>query len=501
MPVRLPSVQQLRDISASFGLALGDDDLASFRELMRGPLASYARLDALPEPKLPVKYARTPGYRPSTEENPFNAWYWKTEIRGALAGLLAGKRIAIKDNICVAGVPMMNGSALLEGYVPEIDATVVTRILDAGGTIAGKAACEDLCFSGASHTCATGPILNPHNPRRSAGGSSGGSAALVAAGEVPMAIGGDQGGSIRTPSSWCGIYGLKPTWGLVPTTGSMPISYSVDHCGPMCASSEDVARLLAVIAGHDGYDPRTQLARTGDYLAAVGQGARGLRIGLLKEGFGHAESDPEVDRIVRDAIGSFAGDGAIISEVSIPMHYEGPHIWSGIILEGAAEMMLKGYGVGNNVAAYYPLSMQEAFARGMASRLNDASETVKLVLLLGEYLHRHYHNRYHSKAQNLRVLLRDAYDRALRDVDILVMPTIPFTATPIPEADCPRSVYVDRALNMQANTCPFDVSGNPAFTIPCGKKDGLPVGLMLVGRHFEEAQLIRAAAAHEARTS
>jgi len=162
-------------------------------------------------------------------------------------------------------------------------------------------------------------------------------------------------------------------------------------------------------------------------------------------------------------------------------------------------MMLKGYGVGNNVAAYYPLSMQEAFARGMASRLNDASETVKLVLLLGEYLHRHYHNRYHSKAQNLRVLLRDAYDRALKDVDMLAMPTIPFTATLIPDADCSREIYVDRALNMQANTCPFDVSGHPAFTIPCGMREGLPVGLMLVGRHFEESRLLQAAAAFDAR--
>ncbi|TXL75701.1 amidase [Vineibacter terrae] len=498
MPVRLPSVEQLAGIARSFGLSLSGDDLASFRDLMRGPIASCARLDALVEPKLPVKYARAPGYRPSAEENPYNAWYWKTDIPGAASGLLAGKKVAIKDNICVAGVPMMNGSQLLEGYVPEIDATVVSRILDAGGTIAGKAACEDLCFSGASHTCATGPIRNPHNVKHSAGGSSGGSAAAVAAGDVPMALGGDQGGSIRTPSSWCGIYGLKPTWGLVPTTGSMPISYSVDHCGPMGASTEDVARLLAVIAGHDGHDPRTQLARTDDYMGALGQGIAGLRVGVLKQGFGHPESDPEVDRMVRAAIDSLAGAGATICEVSVPMHYDGPHIWSGIILEGAAEMMLKGYGVGNNVAAYYPLSMQEAFARGMASRINDASETVKLVLLLGEYLHRHYHNRYHSKAQNLRVLLRDAYAQALGDVDILAMPTIPFTATLIPDADCPRDTYVDRALNMQANTCPFDVSGNPAFTLPCGRKHGLPVGLMLVGRHFEESRLIAAAAAFEA---
>ena len=163
------------------------------------------------------------------------------------------------------------------------------------------------------------------------------------------------------------------------------------------------------------------------------------------------------------------------------MHYEGPHIWSGIILEGAAEMMLKGYGVGNNMAAYYPLSLQEAFARGMASRLDDASETVKLVLLLGEYIHRHYHNRYHSKAQNLRVLLRDAYDRALEDVDMLAMPTIPFTATPIPEPDCAREIYVDRALNMQANTCPFDVSGHPGLHHSL-RHEGRPAGRPDAGR-------------------
>jgi amidase len=277
----------------------------------------------------------------------------------------------------------------------------------------------------------------------------------------------------------------------------MPISYSVDHCGPICASTEDVARLLTVIAGHDGHDPRTQLARAGDYMGALDRGAKGLRIGVLQQGFGHPESDRDVDRAARAAIEALSGLGAAVSEVSVPMHYDGPHIWTGVILEGAAEMMLKGYGVGNNAPGYYPLSMQEAFARGMATRINDASETVKLVLLLGEYLHRNYHNRYHSKAQNLRVLLRDAYERAFADVDVLAMPTIPFTATEIPPPDCSRELYVERALDMQANTCPFDVSGHPALTLPCGRKGDLPIGLMLVGRHFEETKLIQAAAAFE----
>jgi amidase len=497
MPVRLPTVEQILEIAEIYQLHLTEEDARSFRGLMAGPIASYRRVDELAEPRPRVKYPREPGYRPAPEENPYNAWYWRCEIRGATDGVLAGKTVAVKDNICVAGVPMMNGSQLLEGYVPEIDATVVERILDAGGLITGKAACEDLCFSAGSHTCATGPIRNPHNPQHSTGGSSGGSAALVAAGEVDMALGGDQGGSIRTPSCWCGVYGLKPTWGLVPMTGGMPISYSVDHCGPICSSSENVARLLTAIAGPDPMDPRTTIARTQDYMGALGEGVRGLRIAALKEGFAHEVSDRDTSAKVRAAIEELKGLGAEVEEVSVPLHYDGPHIWTAIILEGAAEMMIKGYALGNNWAGYYATSLVDMFARGFHTRLDDASETVKLVLLLGEYMHRHYHGRYHAKGQNLRWFLRDAYDRALSDHDLMIMPTIPFPATKIPPPDCPREEYVDLALNMQHNTCPFDVSGHPAFTVPCGMVGGLPVGMMLIGRHFDEATLIRVADAFE----
>ena len=503
MPVRLPSPEQLQEIAASFGMKLDVKDAESFRGLMVGSIASYNRLDQLPEPKLPVKYPRTPGYRPGPEENPFNAWYWKTKISGSANGILLGKKVAVKDNICVAGVPMMNGSRWLEGYLPDVDATVVTRVLENGGKVAGKAACEDLCFSAGSHTCATGPIRNPHNPEYSTGGSSGGSAALVAAGEVEMALGGDQGGSIRTPSAWCGVYGLKPTWGLVPMTGGMPISYSVDHCGPICNSVENVARLLTAIAGHDSHDPRTINARSGDYMASLGQGPKGLKVAVLREGFGHPTGDsrsPATDAKVREAIGEFRALGASVDEVSVPMHYDGPHIWTGVILEGAAEMMLKGFAMGNNWMGYYTTSLQEAFARGWKAQPDDVSETVKLVLLLGEYMHRNYHNRYHAKAQNLRVLLREAYDTVLQDYDLMVMPTIPFPATRIPPPDAPREVYIDAALNMQQNTCPFDVSGHPAFTIPCAMIDDLPVGMMLVGKHFDEPTLVRAAKAFEQAT-
>jgi len=181
----------------------------------------------------------------------------------------------------------------------------------------------------------------------------------------------------------------------------------------------------------------------------------------------------------------------------VPWHLDGPHVWSGIILEGAAEMMIKGYAMGNNWPGFYTTSLQEAFARGWRSRPDDVSETVKLVLLLGEYMHRHYHGRYHAKAQNLRVPLCSAYDDVLRRFDVIAMPTIPFPATKIPATDCSREDYVDAALNMQQNTCPFDVTGHPALTIPCGMVDGLPIGMMLVGKHFDEATLIRAASAFE----
>ncbi len=256
MAVKPPTLDDLARIAASFSLSLSPQDLESFRGLIVGMLPSYARLDELTEPTLPVKYPRSPGYRPQPEDNPLGAWYWRTEIIGAPSGPLTGKTVAIKDNVCVAGVPMMNGSSVLEGYVPEIDATVVTRILDAGGTILGKAVCEHLCVSGGSHTSDTGPVRNPYDPTRMTGGSSSGSAALVATGAVDLAIGGDQGGSIRMPSCWCGICGLKPTYGLVPYTGIFPIELTIDHTGPMARTVADVALLLEVIAGPDGLDPR-----------------------------------------------------------------------------------------------------------------------------------------------------------------------------------------------------------------------------------------------------
>src|SRR3984893_5415245 len=233
MAVRRPTLDQLRSVAEDLGMHMGDAELKSYDALMQANYAAYEAVDAMPDYVPAVKYPRTPGYRPDGEENKHNAWYVKTTIKGAPSGKLAGKTIALKDNVSLAGVPMMNGASTLEGYTPDTDATIVTRILDAGGTIVGKVHCEYFCFSGGSHTCAAGAVHNPRKMGYSAGGSSSGSAVVVVTGEADMAIGGDQGGSIRIPSSFSGIYGMKGTHGLVPRTRVMPIELTLDHTGPM----------------------------------------------------------------------------------------------------------------------------------------------------------------------------------------------------------------------------------------------------------------------------
>src|SRR5712691_6241034 len=452
MPVQQPSLETLAQIAASYGFEIASDRLETFRAMIGQTLGSYARLDELVEPSLPVKYPRQPGYRPSVDDNPLGAWYWKSRISGAESGPLAGKTVAIKDNVCVGGVPMMNGTVTLEGYTPEVDATIVTRILNAGGTILGKAVCESLCFSGGSHTSDTGPVRNPHDLTRTAGGSSSGSAALVAAGEVDMAIGGDQGGSIRIPSCWCGIYGLKPTYGLVPYTGVFPIELTLDHTGPMARTAAEVALLLEAIAGPDGLDPRQRAGRPGAaYSQALTGDVRGLRLGLVQEGFGwEGLSEPDVDAHVTAAAHAFAKLGAHVSPVSIPWHRDGMHVWTPIAVEGATRLMVAGNSMGTNWKGHYTTSLLDIFARGWQSRANDLSETTKLVVLLGEYMQTRYHGRYYAKAQNLARTLTAAYDEVFRTCDVLVMPTLPMKATIIPAANASREEYTAWALEMIA---------------------------------------------------
>jgi amidase len=494
--VKSPTLEQLEEMAEDLGFSFSTTDLEAHLAALQGSIAAYNLVDRLPDELPPVTWPRTPGYRPTGEENRYGAWYVKTRIEGAPAGKLKGKEVALKDNICLAGVPMMNGASTLEGYVPDVDATVVTRILDAGGTIVGKTVCEYFCFSGGSHTSSTGPVHNPHRMGYSAGGSSSGSGAVVAAGEVPMALGGDQGGSIRMPSAYCGIYGLKPTHGLVPYTGIMPIELTLDHTGPMTATVEDNALLLEVLAGPDGLDPRQHGMATQPYTRALGKGAKGLKIAVVEEGFGHPQSMPAVDQLVREAGKRFEGLGATVETVSIPMHRLGPAIWLPIAAEGATIQMMLGNGYGFNWQGLYVTSLQNRHS-AWRERADELSDTLKNTMLLGHYMVRHYRGHYYAKAQNLVRRLRAAYDAVLADHDLLLMPTLPMVATPLPEENAPIGEILARAFEMLPNTSPFDCTHHPAMSLPCGLVDGLPAGAMLVGRRYGEPVIYQAAHAFE----
>jgi len=495
--VKVPTREQLGEVAAELGFSFTEADLAAHHEALRPAFEAYNQLDRMPDELPTVSYPRLPGRRPSPEENRHGAWYVKTEVQGATAGKLRGKKIALKDNICLAGVPMMNGASTMEGYVPDVDATVVTRILDAGGTIVGKTVCEYFCFSGGSHTSASGPVHNPHRMGYSAGGSSSGSGTVVGLGEVPMALGGDQGGSIRIPASFCGIYGLKPTHGLIPYTGIMPIELTLDHTGPMTATVEDNALLLEVLAGPDGLDPR----QYGDavakpYRESLGRGATGLRIALVEEGFGHPQALPQVDAIVREAGERFKGLGARVEPVSISMHRLGSAIWLPVAAEGATMQMMLGNGFGFNWQGLYVTSMLN-FHNAWRNRADELSDSLKNTMLLGHYMVTRYRGHYYAKAQNLVRRLRRSYDDVLSRYDLLLMPTLPMVATPLPEANAPVTQILQRAFEMLANTAQFDCTHHPAMSLPCGMVDGLPVGMMLVGRAFDEETIYCAAAAFE----
>jgi amidase len=494
--VRLPTIEQLRTLAVELHMSMSDAELAVHRTALAPSIDAYNALDRMTDELPPVRYPRLPGARPAQEANPYGAWYVKTTVEGAPAGKLKGKRVALKDNICLAGVPMMNGASTLEGYVPDIDATIATRILDAGGTIVGKTVCEYFCFSGGSHTSATGPVHNPRRRGFSAGGSSSGSAAVVAAGEVPMALGGDQGGSIRIPASFCGIYGMKPTHGLVPYTGIMPIELTIDHTGPMTATVEDNALLLEVLAGPDGLDPRQYGAVAKPYRDALGRGAAKLSIAVVNEGFEHPQSQPDVDRVVREAADRFRGLGASVDTVSIPMHRAGVPIWLAVAAEGATMQMMLGNGFGFNWQGLYSTSLLD-FHSNWRSRADELSESLKNTMLLGQWMLSRHRGHYYAKAQNLVRRLRGAYDAVFAGYDLLLMPTLPMVATPLPASDAGTAEILQRAFEMLPNTAPFDCSHHPAMSLPCGMVDGLPVGMMLVGRSFAEETIYQAAAAFE----
>src|SRR4051794_893507 len=421
MPVQPPTREQLEWIAESLRMPLTEDELDVFHAAAVPTLAGYRRLDELPDEVLPVRHPRADlGHRPVGDENPSHGWAWKCSIPGAAEGPLAGKTIGVKDNVCVAGVPMLNGSPIMEGYVPREDATVVTRLLDAGAHIVGKTAVPAFCFDGGGITGYPDPQpVNPRNADYLAGSSSNGSAVVVVTGQADLALGGDQGGSIRLPASWSGCCGHKPTHGLVPYTGIFPIELTLDHIGPMARTVADCALMLDAIAGEDGLDPRQVGVRVQPYREGLEAGPEGLRVGVLQEGFGIADaSEPDVDAAVRDAAETLARGGAEVEEVSVPMHRDGLAIWNAIATEGATDLMVRGDAFGTNHKGHYSTDLVDFYGRARRARANDYSVTVKLTMLLGAYLSERYNHHYYAKAQNLGRRLRAAYDDALEGVDV-----------------------------------------------------------------------------------
>jgi amidase len=498
MAVGPPSKDQVAALAAYFGMHHGEEALETYTALLGGFLGSYDAVEDLYATIAPEPPERT-WTRPEPADNPLGAWYVRTEIPGAAVGPLAGYRVAVKDNTAVAGVPMMNGSHTLEGFVPARDATVVTRLLDAGATVTGKAVCEDLCFSGASHTSVTGPVGNPWDPARTAGGSSSGSAALVAAGEVDVATGGDQGGSVRIPSAFCGTVGHKPTHGLVPYTGAFPIELTIDHLGPITRTVADAALMLQVMAGPDGHDPRQPAGLVpDDYVGALGRGVDGLRVGIVAEGFGIPDlSEPGVDETVRAAARRLIEAGMEVGDVEVPWHRHAMDVWNVLATDGATVQMIEGEGYGHNWDGLYDPELVAYYGSRRRQVADRWSPTVTAVALAGRWSIETQHTRHYAMARNLAPEVRRRYDRALESFDVLVMPTLPITATPLVQPSDPIEVSVTRALEMIVNTAPFDVTGHPATSVPAGMVNGLPAGLMIVGRRFEDATCLRVADAFE----
>lgn len=494
-----PKKADFQKIAALKGMNLSEHELDVYLSSAAKSVEAYNRILKKYAPAKTAPVRKPVGSKPDKKENRFGAWAWKGSIKSRSDGLLSGKRVVIKDNVAVAGMPMENGCSILHGYWPATNAVVVDRILAAGGEIVGKAVCEDLCFSGGSHTSRPGPVFNPHDPAYMSGGSSSGCGALLAARECDMAVGGDQGGSIRIPSSWCGVMGLKPTWGLVPYTGAFPIEPTIDHLGPMATTVEDIARLLTVMAGPDGVDPRQSgvSANLPDYMSAIRASASGLKIGILQEGFADATADPQVHQLVMNAIAALRNStNCEVSEVSIPMHLDGLDIWSMIATEGACDVMLEHNSVALGATGGHDVELVNFYANGKRERADELSPTVKSVVLFGRYLTDRYNTSLYAFAQNLRFKLRKVYDDTFQKVDVLIMPTLPRTATRH-NLDGDISFVLDNALDMMHNTAVFDVTGHPALSIPCGTIGNLPVGTMLVGRKFEEHKLLTVAQAFQ----
>jgi aspartyl-tRNA(Asn)/glutamyl-tRNA(Gln) amidotransferase subunit A len=413
--------------------------------------------------------------------------------RGDALGPLAGVPIALKDNMVTDGQTTTAGSRILENWVPVYDGHVVQQVANADAVVVGKANMDEFAMGSSTENSAYGPSCNPWDSSRIPGGSSGGSAVAVAAGQACVSLGSDTGGSIRQPASLCGVLGLKPTWGRVSRYGLIAFASSLDQIGPFARNARDLAITLGVISGHDPRDSTSADRPVPDYTSDLKKGVEGLRIGIPKEYFGEG-LDAEVGAAVHAAIAELERAGATTVEVSLP-HTE--HCLAAYYLIAPAEASsnlarFDGVRYGLRVAAddvndMYKETRGRGFGREVTRRI-----------MLGTYaLSAGYYDAYYGKAQRVRTLIRGDFEAALTECDLLACPTSPVTAPALGEkVGDPLAMYLMDIYTISAN-----LAGVPALSMPCGfSSDGLPIGLQLMGRWFDEERLLQAAAAYEQRS-
>lgn len=493
-----PTEQDVADLAAEFRFDLDDADVRFYADRVRSALAIFDVVEQYDTTEIgpePIDTSARDGTEPTDDR--LNAWLTRCDIQTETTGPLADLTVAIKDGINVAGLESTSGSKVFEGAVPDYDATVVTRLLDAGARITGKTNMDDMGNSGDGSSSAFGAVLNPADDGHLAGGSSGGSAAAVADGQVDAALGTDSGGSIRAPAAWCGVVGHKPTRGLTPYTGISGLERTIDHVGPMAPTVETAARLLTVLAGPDPYDdrqPRNLPERT--YENSLGTAAGDISIGVVEEGFTRPGSDDDLNDRVSGALDRVADEGADVDEVSVPIHADGQTIQSASAVLGMYDSY-RTEGESRCHEGWYDAERMATFHERMRDRADEVPASVRHSLLLGAYVERTTPDPgLYGDLMNLRRLLERRYDEALRDHDVLALPTTPMPAY-AHDPQSTREEWLDRSLVNLSNTAPFNATGHPAVNVPIGTTDGLPVGLQLVGSHFDDETVLDVAATVE----
>jgi aspartyl-tRNA(Asn)/glutamyl-tRNA(Gln) amidotransferase subunit A len=411
--------------------------------------------------------------------------------RGDDPGPLAGVPVALKDNFCTRGVPTTCSSKILEGWRPPYDATVVDRLRAAGAVIVGKTNLDEFAMGSSTENSAFGPTRNPHDPSRVPGGSSGGSAAAVAAGFAPLAFGSDTGGSIRQPAALCGVVGMKPTYGLVSRYGLVAFASSLDQIGPFAMTVADAAVALETIAGHDPCDTTSIPEAVPSVTETLDEGVDGLRIGVISEFLEADGLAPDVAAKVREAADALERAGAKVDDASVPSTIYGLSAYYLIAPAEASSNLARYDGVRYGLRVDAPTTAD----MNAATRTAGFGAEVKRRIMLGTYaLSAGYYDAYYGKALRVRTLILRDFDRAYESFDLLLGPTAPATAFPFGAKADPLAMYLNDVF-----TIPSNLAGHPAMSVPFGTgDDGLPVGVQVLAPALAEATMFRAAAALEA---